>query len=453
MASPWSLTRRPATSSESVDPVLIDLDLLPEAPQPRRQIRTRPSGPGWRRLVVLATAVAVAAPLTADTAVADPPRTFPATGTPVRVVGNTLYTTEAEGSRLSAYSLRTGRRRWIIAVPPFTQADLFGVGGNLLLTSLEQDRTVAVDANTGRTRWQHNGTPVWWSRSGDRIALMSQVPAAGGSRFAVTMVPAAAGLGAVRFSGAGSIGPVYSAQRPADRVVGLFVRDDPAGGRLLDFAANQVRRLGLPVGSAPVVDPALSTVAPVAAGPQYEELVLTGHQLLRVSFWGSRRELTGYSGDPLRPRWSVTGFGIAGLTWWCGTAICTSDGVQSFALNPATGEVRWRASWGQVWPAGAGRAIAAWSVSPDGGRGVAVIDEAAGTELLHRENWRPITSTLGSRVPVLAVTGDGQVVAILDTERLSARRLSKLSYAGECWSSEMYVVCRSAPERYRAWRY
>jgi outer membrane protein assembly factor BamB len=432
-------------------PVLIDLDLLPPV-----QARTDPADPrrtAWRRIVALVTAVVAGTLLTADTAVADPPVTFAAAGTPVQVVGNTLYATEAEGARLTAYSLHTGRRRWTTAVPSFTQASIASVGGTLLLTSLEQARTVAVDPGTGRVRWQRTGTPVWWSRSGDRIALMSQVPAEGGSRFTVTMVTAASGTGPIRFGGGGSVGAVYSAQRPADGLIGLFVREDSAGGRLFDFATDRVRPLALPVGSAPGADPAVTPISPVTTGPQYEELVLAGDQVLRVSFWGSRRQLTGYAGEPLRPRWSVDGLGINGLTWWCGTALCTSDGGQSFAFDPVTGDVRWRASWGQLWSAGPGRAFAAWSVSRDGGRGVAVIDEASGREVLRWENWRPIVPPLGYRVPVLAETGDGLVVGVLDTVRLTARRLAELPTDGQCWANEMYVACRGEPERYRAWRY
>jgi outer membrane protein assembly factor BamB len=338
-------------------------------------------------------------------------------------------------------------------VPTFTQASVFGVGGNLLLTSLEQSRTVAIDPGSGRVRWQDSGPPVWWSRSGDRIALMSQVPAEGGSRFAVTMVAAASGAGPVRFSGGGPVGPVYSARRPADRVVGLFVRENPASGRLFDFAADRVRALALPVGSAPGADPAVTPISPVTTGPQYEELVLAGDRVLRVSFWGSRRQLTGYTGEPLTPRWSVDGLGINGFTWRCGTALCTSDGAQSFAFDPVTGDIRWRASWGQLWSAGQGRAFAAWSVSRDGGRGVAVIDEASGREVSRWENWRPIVPPPGPRVPVLADTGGGLVVAVLDTARLTSRRLAELPAAGQCWANEMYVVCRGGPERYRAWRY
>jgi hypothetical protein len=452
MASPWHLTDSHLDlRSGPAEPVLIDLDLLPPV-----QARTDPTDlrrPAWRRIVALATAVVAGMLLTADTAVADPPVTFTAAGTPVQVVGNTLYVTEAEGARLTAYSLRTGRRRWTTAVPPFTQASLGSVGGDLVLSSLEQSRTVAVDPGTGRIRWQQTGTPVWWSRSGDRIALMSLVPAEGGSRFAVTMVAAASGAGAVRLSGGGPVGPVYSAQRPADRVIGLFVRESPAGGRLFDFATDRVRQLALPVGSAPGADPAVTPVSPVTTGPQYEELVIAGDQVLRVSFWGSRRQLTGYAGEPLSPRWSVDGLGINGLTWWCGTALCTSDGAQSFAFDPVTGDVRWRASWGQLWSAGSGRAFAAWSVSRDGGRGVAVIEEASGREVRRWENWRPIVPPAGARVPVLADTSDGLVVAVLDTARLTARRLAELTQAGQCWANETYVVCRDEPERYRAWRY
>jgi len=340
MANRWRLTDTHVDSR--AEPALIDLDLLPPV-----RARRDPAGlrhPAWRRFFALVTAVVAGALLTADTAVADPPVTFGAAGTPVQVVGNTLYATEAEGARLTAYSLRTGRRRWATEVPRFTQANLAGAGDNLLLTSMEQARTVALDPDTGRIRWQHPGTPVWWSRSGDRIALMSDVPADDGGRFAVTMVTTASGSGPVRFSGGGSVGPVYSTQRPADRVTGLFVRDDPSGGRLFDFASDRVRQLTLPVGSRPGADPAITPVSPVTTGPQFEELVLAGDQVLRVSFWGSRRQLTGYAGEPLSLRWAADGLGINGLTWWCGTVLCTSDGAQSYAFDPATGDVRWRAS-------------------------------------------------------------------------------------------------------------
>jgi hypothetical protein len=191
----------------------------------------------------------------------------------------------------------------------------------------------------------------------------------------------------------------------------------------------------------------------VTAGPQLEELVLAGDQVLRVSFWGSRRQLTGYAGEPLSLRWSADGLGINGLTWWCGTVLCTSDGAQSYAFDPATGDIRWRASWGQLWSAGRGRAFAAWSVSRDGGRGVAVIDEASGREVLRWENWRPIVPPPGQLVPVLADTGHGLIVGVLDTTRLTARRLAELPADGQCWADEAYVVCRGEPERYRAWRY
>ncbi len=452
MANRWHLTdTHREVRSNAAEAGLIDLDLLPSI-RPDA-VSARPISPAWRRIAALVTAVVAGTLLTADTAVADPPVMFAAAGTPVQVIGNTLYATEAEGARLTAYSLRTGRRRWTTAVPRFTQTSLSGVGGDLLLTSLEQAQTVAVDPGTGRIRWQRTGTPVWWSRSGDRIALMSQVPTEGGSRFAVTMVGAASGAGPVRFSGGGSVGPVYSAQRPADRVIGLFVRDSSAGGRLFDFASDRVRQLALPVGSRPGADPAITPVSPVTTGPQFEELVLAGDQVLRVSFWGSRRQLTGYAGEPLSLRWSTDGLGINGLTWWCGTVLCTSDGAQSFAFDPATGGIRWRASWGQLWSAGQGRAFAAWSVSRDGGRGVAVIDEASGREVLRWENWRPIVPPPGYRVPVLADTGNGLVVGVLDTTRLTARRLAELPATGQCWANVAYVVCRGEPERYRAWRY
>src|SRR4051794_38627928 len=102
-------------------PVLIDLGLVRDLPPPASRAAGRPATRSPRRTAALLGVAVAAALLTADTASADTSAVVAAPGTPVAVVGDALYLTESAGSRLSAYSLRGGRRRWTAAVPAFAE--------------------------------------------------------------------------------------------------------------------------------------------------------------------------------------------------------------------------------------------------------------------------------------------------------------------------------------------
>jgi PQQ-like domain len=234
----------------------------------------------------------------------DAPVTMSTDAIPLAVVGDTVYASPEAGARLSAYSLRTGRRRWTVAVPPLARAGLLPIGPDVVLTSWDQSRTVAVDRRTGAVRWQRTGSVAWSSDAGDRIALVTQDPADDGpnrDRLAVTVVSTASGAAAAELSRTGPISLVFTAGAGRTPMTGVFVRDDSAGGRLFDYAAGQVRRLSLPQPPAPS-DPDATFAAD---HPQYEAVLLAGDHVLVSSAWGERTELTGYAGYPLRPLWTV----------------------------------------------------------------------------------------------------------------------------------------------------
>lgn len=440
------------------EPVLIDLDLV--GPQPRSH---GPRGT-WRRrwlrsrrligVVVAAVLAAALAALSADRS-GDPDTqvTMSTDATPLAILGDTVYASPASGDPLSAYSLRTGRPRWTAEVPAVAHAVLFPVGPDVVLTSWDQSRTVAVDRRTGAVRWQRTGSVAWWSDAGDRIALVTQDPADDGpnqNRFAVTVVSTASGAATAELSRTGPISLVFAATPGGSRTTGVFVRDDSAGGRLFDYATGQTRRLSLPQPPAPG-DP-----DPTFAGdrPQYETVLLAGDYVLVSSAWSDRIELTGYGGDPLRPRWTVPDLTVL-QAWQCGTALCGSSGTRSFALDPVRGELSWQGDLGALWPVPGGRALSASPASGSGTPGVAVLDQVNGRDLLGHNTWRLISNNVEdqARVPVMVESRD-QILASLDVTSLTTRRIAVLPGPNtRCWSGDRYVVCQLNTHTLRAWRY
>jgi outer membrane protein assembly factor BamB len=444
------------------EPVLIDLDvaLAPVSPD-------GPDRPLWnpsRRRAVMGAAVIVAASvLAADTArgtdpavsvpfVVSRPVTVSATGAPVAVIGDSLYTTADDGSRLSAYSLRTGRRRWTSSIPKTTQPGLIDAGPYLLI-SPQTGSTFAVEARTGVVLWQHRGTPVWLAPAGDRVALATWEPPADQTdpgRSTLAVVTVGNGANSAVFApavGADAVWDVSSPDIGVRWMAGMFVREDADGGMLFDFASARARRLDLPLPAPP---------ADYGAGdrPFYETLLISRDLVLDTSGWGGRNLLTGYAGNPLRSRWTAPDRMLLGA-WRCGAALCGSDVNEAMAVDPGTGDVRWRSPGGLLWRASGHRVYSSARVGRDQGTGIAVLDETTGRELLRQDSWRPVTSTIdGARIPILAYSAGGQALAVLDAQRLTTYRLTLLPHAGaDCWTSRTYVACRTRTDTFRAWRY
>jgi hypothetical protein len=227
----------------------------------------------------------------------------------------------------------------------------------------------------------------------------------------------------------------------------VFQRDDADGGQVFDFATGGARRLALPLPASPFNDR--------PGAPNYESLLTAGDMVLQTVQWRERSLLTAYAGDPPRVRWSVPDLAFS-FGWRCGAALCRSGRADEVAaLDPATGEVRWRSDGNILWPATGHRVFSSSQTRTDRSTGMAVLDEAAGRELLRQEAWRPVALIEGEKLPVLAYSPDGEVLAILDARRLTARRLALFptDHAAECWTSATNVTCRIGSDTFRAWRY
>jgi outer membrane protein assembly factor BamB len=396
------------------------------------------------------------------------PVTVPAKGTPLTVIGDSLYTGADDGSRLNAYSLRTGRQRWSVAIPNVVGPRVTDAGSYLLLTSTRkvasdpsaptsavEIRTIAVEAGTGAVGWQRPGEPIWLPPAGDRVAIATYQAAADESdpdRTVVAVVDVANGAESAVFGPIAqglSMSPVFSTETGSRSMAGMFVREDSKGGQLFDFADARVRRFDLPLPSPPVV---------YGAGdrPRYEALFIAGDMVLNGSSWGGRNVLAGYAGVPPRPRWTVPDVPIFGV-WRCGAALCGSDPGQSFALDPGSGEIRWRSPGDMLWRASDRLGYSSARVggaSGNEGTGIAVLDETTGRQLLRQDSWRPVTPIEGPRIPILAYSPAGQVLAVLDARRLNADRLALLPQGvPDCWAGKTYVTCRVGTDTFRAWRY
>jgi outer membrane protein assembly factor BamB len=442
------------------EPVLIDLDLVRPEPQPGPAASGR-SGRWLRSRRLAAVAVAVAAVVAFSVTGEAPaglgagistPLTVQATGMPKLVIGDTLYTVgpatgAGAGESLNAYSLRTGRLRWRTDLPDLGTSYLVDAGRYLLVAYPQTREAVALDVRTGAVRWRRPGSPLWSAPAGDRIALMTpRYSADGQSTSEVRMIMMATAQEAVVVSqptDGRELSPVFAGDTAVRAITGVFVRQDDGGGQLFDFASGRERRLDLP-------KPPL----PAFGSESWYEIVMTVGGLL-LQFGGSDRQnvLTAYAGEQPRQRWSISGVGIE-RAWMCGGSLCLADPNQSAVLDPATGEARWQPRWAMLWRGTGSRLLASDQSGQDDGRGIGVVDQATGRELRRQSLWRPIARIEGARLPVLAYSPGGQILAVLDVTRLTTYRLARLGkLVDRCWASDVYVVCLAGPGTVRAWRY
>jgi outer membrane protein assembly factor BamB len=225
-----------------------------------------------------------------------------------------------------------------------------------------------------------------------------------------------------------------------------------------DTARGAQSATSVPFGvSQPVTVPAKGTPLTVIGDSRYTGAD-DGSRLNAYSLRTGRQRnvLAGYAGVPPRPRWTVPDVPIFGV-WRCGAALCGSDPGQSFALDPGSGEIRWRSPGDMLWRASDRLVYSSARIggaSGNEGTGIAVLDETTGRQLLRQDSWRPVTPIEGPRIPILAYSPAGQVLAVLDARRLNADRLALLPQGvPDCWAGKTYVTCRVGTDTFRAWRY
>ncbi|MFG1913414.1 PQQ-binding-like beta-propeller repeat protein [Micromonospora sp. NPDC048898] len=422
---------------------VIDLGELRHGPEPDAASLPRPPRAHGRPLrcvlvllLVLATVAAAAAPPPGRAVVTVPAQA----GADVLVDGDLVLvinpvTAQAPQWRLAAFRLSDGERVWDVALPG--QARYWGIlpkSGMLLVTGYEigadpqASLTVALDRATGAYRWQQPDSPVELAdgnlllRSNgeeEPVRLRSVDPCCGTVRWQVT---------------APTVGvDAQLADEKAERLVFTDV-DGPVEVRDTRTGAVLVRADLRPPGGGPL------TFVQVV-----DDLVLT--------VGGDPKAITAYGLDRLDRRWSTTA-GEVDIVQGCGSVLCLrTRSAGLWAVDPATGEVRWRSDrWSWAWPSG-GRLLSSVTSNDPAGQFFA-IDPLTGRELADLGRWElSEVDTRGRLLGVRQNPDGGVLVGELDVRAGQTRIVDVLPEAtGECQAISGNVLCAGTGGSYRIWR-
>jgi outer membrane protein assembly factor BamB len=431
--------------------VLIDLG---ELSAPDLLVEVGPPPPRPRTLLTVAVA-ALAILLPAAAAPPAPPPYDPVRHLTLPVsdytlVDGTLYAASTQGV-LAAYALPHGELRWSSVVEvhgPFYPNRI----GDLVLVTTAADawQTVALDAATGSVRWHRRGTPIFTDPDTGTVVLIEPP-----DRVVGTPDPELGSLDAVgladgrqRWTFPGSDGrirmtPVYGtvAGQPT-QIVGLL-HSTPTGPQLLDLATGR---------DTPV--PPAGKPGPLRFGEGAYQAVVDG-MLVVADGNPLVPALRAFDRTSMRPRWiAMPGEFVTSIDA-CGPWLCATTRNETAAIDPATGNVRWRVDWFAV-RAGVGDRSVAFRIRATGPLGVAVLRTSTGQVLLTVDDWRPLLLAYAHRLPMLRRTDDGRVeLAVLDVDNGSGHRLGELRTAvsDPCEADETYLVCRTDPGHLQVWRY
>ncbi|MET8357094.1 PQQ-binding-like beta-propeller repeat protein [Micromonospora sp. NPDC005171] len=420
---------------------VIDLGELRYDPDPEPMPRPpRAHGRPLRCALVLLLAL-----VTLAAAAVSPPRRAPVMlparlGSDVMVDGDLLLLmepsdTSTRQARLSAYRLPGGEPVWQAPLP--AEARYWGMtslAGVLLATGYEigpegrDTLTVALDRATGAYRWQQPGTV---SKLTDGNLLLRS----GGEALPSSLRAVDPCCGTVRWqlSGISADVTVRGTELGVDRVV-LNQLDGPVEVRDAITGAVLAR----------------ADLRPPDGGPI--GLDLTKDLLLAIDRGSGT--VTAYGLDQLAPRWTRARLHVD-FTLDCGPVLCVRTGNNELqALDPATGEVRWRSTqWGWAWPTG-GRLMANLSgVGPL--EQYIVLDALTGRQLADLGRWELFQLGVGGRLVGIRRHPDGGVlVGELDIAAAKVRIVDVLPDAtGDCQAITGYLMCSATTAgSYQLWK-
>ncbi|WP_433791645.1 PQQ-binding-like beta-propeller repeat protein [Actinoplanes sp. CA-252034] len=405
----------------------------------------RHSLPSWLVPVMVATMVLFAA-----TASGPPPppllaaltRVEIGSGDPYLVTGTGQLVVQSAG-RLISYDLATGAPQWQVRrqVPVYR---LRSGDGLLLLrpwgAGNTEPGTTAVSLTTGVEQWHNPRSVVSFEGTGLVLSVEGVRSQSSGTgrrveRAVEAIDPA---TGRIRWSvQVPSTAVVLSVPAPAgDTARMLMVRDDLVA-QLYDGRSGAL---------------IAERTVPAANYDPDNPLIVGGVILLRHP-GPSGIEVSAFDPATLRPLWTQP-VGNTREVRPCGPLACLIglDGVR--AVDPPTGDVRWRRpGWRSIERIGGG--LIAYADGPSSP--TALVDPATGRVLVDLTGWRPLdgASTGGELLVTREAGADPRtMVAVVDPRLSRPRVLAELpAGTGECQSAPERLICRSMYGELVVWSY
>ncbi|MEU4480030.1 PQQ-binding-like beta-propeller repeat protein [Micromonospora sp. NPDC023966] len=414
-------------------------DAVPEPSTRRPRAAGRPFRTVAVLLVALVTLAAAAPPprAAARTLVGGPAATAFVSGDRVYVV-QPLDPQHADGRRrLVAYRVAGGppRTLWRTALPGAgVAASVWEQDGTVLLVGRTAGdsgwESMGFDAHTGRVSWRQPGVGF---PAGE--ALLMQVPEVA-DRQPIRRV--AVRDGRTLWSVPGTPDNLELSFGPAgvDRLVYL-----PAAGETAVYDAVTGARL---------------VARDLRPGdlPTRQRTLLAAGMLLVIGDAGGT--VTGYDLDTLQRRWTAD-LPLVGFAERCGSLLCaTGQTGGMWALDPATGAVRWTDDrWTGTLLAAGGRLLVAVGMTTGTGTALAVVEEATGRLVADLGEWDVIPQDEfdGRLFGVRRVSNSRLLLAELDPAggRAEVRQVM-IGAVGDCRMGAKLLVCRRTDGDFGLWR-
>lgn len=414
---------------------MIDLDVGPVAAP---TVRRRPRRRRWPAAVA-AAAVALLAGGAAAPQERPWDRPVVLDGVPfgaMTVADDTLYLARPDGV-VTAYHAGGGQR-WSVRLGEADTLLADAVDDLVLLHVVSRGagdvHLTVVEAATGVPRWRREGTIRLVDEAAGLVlfgesALPATDPTADQTPPSYRLLELATGREVWHWGTRPADATLVPVRGDDGGLAGLLQRDGAGRTLLLDAVTRQSR---------PLADP-----------PRATDAYRSGDDLLLLVDDDTGPELVRYDLATLRPRWR-TGEPVNELLGRCGPWLCVQGGDGTAALDPATGQVRWRRAGA---PAGLGDPLV-WPEFGAPAARVTLLDPVSGRPLLELPGWTGI-GWPGAGWQVASrwrAQGRNQLVAV----QLSSRRVHPVADVvvgvDSCVSSGRLLACRSDTGTLTMWR-
>jgi hypothetical protein len=468
------------------DAVIIDLDLVPPAPDADPTIRRR----SLRRLVVIAVAALCVAALGGVEPV--PPRVVALLAIPIKerpVIGlspDTIVVAEGADStggrtpsgEVSDYALPSGALRWRRLLPRAVVDLIVLPGAGVVLAFGEEPgsgrmSTTALDAGDGRTLWSSGSVAVLDVTLDSPDGLLLDLPDAGTGSDTTAgggATPAGTGTGTIRWADLRTGRAIWSrpwsvldaVQRsvdawPPDPRKLLLVGPDGTVDVVVErtgavVASDRLDLAGI-VSGRPDESGQNGPADPAATGGS-TQAVVTGNRIVlyRSPGGGVPGRLIGLDAATLSPQWTIEE-DSEGFLASCRPMICLS-GDSLVVVDPVTGAV-WRSRrWQSAVPLDDTHLIVTGVAGS-----YAVVNAHTGRLVLDLTNWDPVYEIGTGRLRLLLSTRlqpyGGFWYATLGAGRSGVRPLGYVPAAifGDCESAGDLLACQTQHGIVQVWRY